>query len=101
MPPSKRKGRLCQTAGPVFMGLRVLSNMELLFKGVLEHLGEVDALFLGGGVAINDFVLVMMLGIIVGTYSSIFIAAPLVSSWHRRKERQQALPAAGQAASRK
>ena len=50
MPPSKRKGRLCQTAGPVFMGLRVLSNMELLFKGVLEHLGEVDALFLGGGV---------------------------------------------------
>jgi len=42
-------------------------------------------LFIGGGVAINDFVLIMMLGVIVGTYSSVFIAAPLVTSWHRRR----------------
>jgi len=44
----------------------------------------VFVLFLGGGVAINDFVLIMMLGIIVGTYSSIFIAAPLVDIWHSK-----------------
>ena len=44
----------------------------------------VFVLFLGGGVAINDFVLVMMLGIVVGTYSSIFIASPIVMSWHRK-----------------
>ena len=49
----------------------------------------VFVLFLGGGVAINDFVLVMMLGIVVGTYSSIFIAAPLVSMWHRRAEQRR------------
>ncbi len=53
-------------------------------------------LYLGGGVAINDFVLIMMLGIIIGTYSSIFIAAPLVSSWRRRAHRRSgAAPAAG------
>ncbi len=41
-------------------------------------------LFVGGGVAINDFVLIMLLGVIVGTYSSMFIAASFVARWHRR-----------------
>ena len=44
-------------------------------------------LFLGGGVAINDFVLIMMLGILVGTASSMFIAAPIVALWQTRKAR--------------
>ena len=47
-------------------------------------------LFLGGGVAINDFVLIMMFGIIFGTMSSVFIAAPLVANWHRRENRRNA-----------
>ena len=42
-------------------------------------------LFIFGGAAINDFVLVMLLGVIVGTYSSIFIASPLVALWHRHR----------------
>ena len=42
-------------------------------------------LLVAGGVAINDFVLVMLLGVLVGTYSSVFIASPLVALWHRRK----------------
>ena len=50
-------------------------------------------LFLGGGVAINDFVLIMMFGIIFGTMSSVFIAAPMVANWHRKAERGNA-PAA-------
>ena len=40
-------------------------------------------LFVGGGVAINDFVLIMMLGVILGTGSSIFVAAPLLCLWHK------------------
>lgn len=36
-------------------------------------------LYLGGGVAINDFVLIMMLGVVVGTLSSIFVVAPTVA----------------------
>lgn len=46
----------------------------------------VFVLYLGGGVAINDFVLIMMLGVIFGTYSSMFVAAPLVNYWHRGKK---------------
>ena len=42
-------------------------------------------LYLGGGVAINDFVLIMMLGVIVGTASSMFIAAPAVAVWQTRR----------------
>jgi len=36
------------------------------------------ALFLFGGEVIHDFSLAMILGVIVGTYSSIFVASPLV-----------------------
>lgn len=64
-----------------------LSINQTLNRTILTSLTTfivVFILFIGGGVAINDFVLIMMLGIIVGTYSSIFIAAPLVSCWHSR-----------------
>ncbi|MBI4842936.1 MAG: protein translocase subunit SecF [Nitrospirae bacterium] len=36
------------------------------------------ALFIFGGEVIHDFALAIMLGIIVGTYSSIFVASPIV-----------------------
>ena len=64
-----------------------LSINQTLNRTILTSLTTfivVFVLFLGGGVAINDFVLVMMLGIVVGTYSSIFIASPLAAMWHRR-----------------
>ncbi len=41
-------------------------------------------LMISGGVAIGDFVLVMLIGVVVGTYSSIFVASPIVSVWHKR-----------------
>ena len=43
------------------------------------------ALFLFGGESIHYFVLVLALGIAVGTYSSIFVAGPLLVLWARRK----------------
>ena len=39
------------------------------------------SLFLFGGTVINDFAFVLIVGIIVGTYSSDFIVAPLVLDW--------------------
>ncbi len=35
-----------------------------------------------GGPTIRDFILTMIIGIAVGTYSSIFVASPLLVSWH-------------------
>ena len=44
------------------------------------------ALFVWGTGSIHDFALAMMVGIITGTYSSVFIAAPIVVWWHNRQE---------------
>ncbi len=43
------------------------------------------ALYFFGGVTTKDFVLAMMLGVIVGTYSSIFFCSMLVDFWEERK----------------
>ncbi len=42
------------------------------------------ALFLLGGSATSNFILALLLGMVSGTYSSIFIAAPLLVTWHNR-----------------
>jgi SecD/SecF fusion protein len=46
-------------------------------------------LFFGGG-AISDFALVMAIGILVGTYSSIFVATPVMLILHDRAEAKKA-----------
>lgn len=44
-----------------------------------------------GGTAIKDFGLTLVIGIIVGTYSSDFVATPIVHDWNLRKQRLQAI----------
>lgn len=46
----------------------------------------VAALYLLGGEVLHTFAFCMLVGIIVGTYSSIFIAAPIVVEWHKKTE---------------
>ena len=41
-------------------------------------------LYIIGGQVISGFSFAMMLGVIVGTYSSIFIASPILIEWHER-----------------
>ncbi len=41
------------------------------------------ALFFFGGVVIRDFALAMLLGVIVGTYSSVFVASPIIYIWRK------------------
>lgn len=43
-------------------------------------------LFFGGG-AIHDFALTLFIGILVGTYSSIFVATPVMLLWHGDKKK--------------
>jgi protein-export membrane protein SecD/preprotein translocase SecF subunit len=43
--------------------------------------GVVSALYFVGGAAIHGFAFVMMVGVVVGTYSSIFIASPILLDW--------------------
>ena len=45
-------------------------------------------LLLFGGAATQEFVLALLIGIISGTYSSIFNAAPLLTVWHEWEDRR-------------
>ncbi len=45
----------------------------------------VAVLFFFGGAVIHDFAFALLIGVIVGTYSSIFIASPIVLVWEKFK----------------
>ena len=47
------------------------------------------ALFFFAGEVVHDFAWVLLVGIVVGTYSSIFVAAPLVVEWNKRVEARE------------
>lgn len=45
------------------------------------------AVYFFGGASTRNFVLVLIIGVFFGTYSSIFIASPLLVAWQQRKGR--------------
>ena len=51
----------------------------------------VVSLYLFGGEVINGFAFAMVIGIIIGTYSSIAIASPLLVIWYDYRNRKKAL----------
>jgi len=58
----------------------------------------VIALFLFGGPVLHGFSFALVVGIIIGTYSSVFVASPIVLFWHnwfdqRKKSAMIAAPA--------
>ena len=98
---------------------RIRENLKLLRREKLETLMNISvnqtlsrtvltsgltfltciALFLFGGQVLHGFSFALVVGITVGTYSSIFIASPIVLFWHNfvdsRKRRGPAGPPAG------
>jgi preprotein translocase subunit SecF len=72
-----------------FKGGTALNRAEVMNSAINQTLSRtlltsgttflaVLILFLLGGRVINDFSLILLIGIVVGTYSSIFIASPIV-----------------------
>lgn len=55
----------------------LLTSMTTLFV--------VLSLFLFGGAVIKDFSFVLLIGVIVGTYSSIFVASAVLADWSHRR----------------
>ena len=60
----------------------------------------VMALFLFGGPVLNGFSFALVIGILIGTYSSVFVASPIVLFWHnfadkRKKKFSPALAGGG------
>ena len=66
-----------------------LSINQTLSRTILTSfttLITVVMLLVFGGGAIFDFALALFIGVLVGTYSSIFVATPIVLLWHRDKK---------------
>ena len=65
-----------------------ISINQTLARTVLTSLTVLMVLLmqlLFGGSSIRDFVLIMLFGVIVGTFSTIFIATILIGYWHKNK----------------
>ncbi|MCH8294914.1 hypothetical protein IH992_27840, partial [Candidatus Poribacteria bacterium] len=58
------------------------------FNTSLTVLFVVGTLFFFGGEVLRTFALALILGVIVGTYSSIFVASPIVVEWEDRKPKR-------------
>ncbi len=62
---------------------------ETLGRTILTSLTTLVVLItlfvLGGGI-IHDFAFAMIIGVLVGTYSSIFVASPILLAWQNRKK---------------
>ena len=64
------------------------SMSEVLTRSLITGLSSVflvTVLFIFGGATLKDFAFAMMVGIASGTYSSIFIASPVLTHWKERE----------------
>jgi preprotein translocase SecF subunit len=80
-----------------FKDLCNLSINQTLSRTILTSfttLITVAMLLIFGGGAIFDFALALCIGVLVGTYSSIFIATPVVLMWYRGRKPDFAVKAA-------
>jgi preprotein translocase SecF subunit len=64
---------------------------EVLSRTIMTSLSSlvvVVALYFFGGEVVHDFSLAMIFGIIIGTYSSIFVASPIVVEWEAKSPKR-------------
>ncbi len=54
----------------------------------LTTLLVITSLYFLGGERINSFAFAMMIGVVVGTYSTIYISCPFVLLWERLRARR-------------
>ena len=77
------------------LGIERIINLSLnqtLSRTILTGLMTllvVVILYLFGGEVIHNFAFCMLIGILIGTFSSVYIAAPLVVEWYKKHEVQK------------
>jgi preprotein translocase subunit SecF len=62
---------------------------ETLSRTILTSLTTlvvVIALFVLGGGIIHDFSFALLVGVLIGTYSSIYVASPILLAWQARRK---------------
>ena len=63
----------------------LLETMQRSIATQINAMFVMIALILFGGVTIRHFIATMLVGMLSGTYSSIFIATPLLVSWYKKE----------------
>jgi len=63
----------------------ILQSMSRTLITSATTLLAVISLYIFGGTTMKDFAFALIVGIIAGTYSTIFVASSLVADWHRWK----------------
>jgi preprotein translocase subunit SecF len=67
---------ICQT-----LSRTVITSLTTLFA--------VATLYVLGGGVIRDFAFALLVGILIGTYSSVFVASPILVVWHEHRHRRK------------
>lgn len=65
---------------------------ETLSRTILTSLTTLivlGALFILGGGIIHDFAFAMIVGVLIGTYSSIYVASPILVAWQKSKKKNR------------
>jgi preprotein translocase subunit SecF len=74
-----------------FAGTVNASINEVLSRTIITSLTTfmvVFILFLVGGEVVHDFALALMLGIIIGSFSSVFVASPIIVEWEKKSPKR-------------
>lgn len=69
------------------VGTSIKQTVRRSLNTSITTLLVLGAIYFFGGATIKPFALVLMIGIFAGTYSSIFLASPLLVSWSLRRAR--------------
>ncbi len=65
------------------------STLRRTFSTSLSTFVVILAIFLFGGTSIQGFTFALLIGVAVGTYSSIFVATPVVYDTYQRVEKSK------------
>jgi len=79
----------------VYVNIINRSINETLSRTIVTSLTTfmvVFVLFIYGGDVIHNFAFALLIGILIGTYSSIFVASPILVEWEERKAKRGGTP---------
>jgi SecD/SecF fusion protein len=66
------------------VNVSINQTMSRTILTALTTLFTVLAMFLFGGAALNDFAFCLLVGVAFGTYSTVFVASPILVDWHKK-----------------
>ncbi len=81
----ENSGRLHKEAFPFIINRSINETLSRTLLTSGTTLLVVLALFVLGGGVIHNFAFAMLVGVLVGTYSSIFVASPILIFWNEKK----------------